>query len=338
MFLILKHRSNINNNAMKRIFLFTLIASIITSCNIEKKTISRLIQRGEFSQAVNMIEQKIEAENNLSEYELKSLQKQLHDIEAVTEEYTLSYDDVNEYLKSKIPDLSDVDMKKWENDYSLEYYLIDGKKQYYYNCVFDLFQVNENASKRANIKKNDKHDASKYPIETIQAFEKNSEFTKDINIAIRYFQDIRIMPNKSILKAWIPFVRENNYQSEPKIIHSNIKNFTLPSTRNLTSMIYFEHEIDKSFNSSSAWEEYFTNPYKDWIKSIKKLHFVNDTTFVFQFIYNYKSKGYYKNIEPENIKPYNSTNKEYSKYIKETVDNQFTPFLKIYLKKILEKN
>lgn len=314
---------------MRRYFvLFVFVASFIVSCNSDKESLDSLMNRGELTQALDVIEQRMQSGHNLEKDEISRLQKKRHDIEAVKEEYILTYQEVFEKLQVIIPDLSPEDIVNWEKDYSIEYYVIDGEKRYYYNCIFDLFQVNEEASERAKIEKKEAYDAAKYPLETIQAFKKDLAYAKHIHIAVRYFQDVSTMPDKALLKAWIPFVRANNYQSDIQILHSNIPNYILPDTESLTSMIYFEHEVDKSFNSSEAWAAYFTHPDKGWIKPMKKLPFVTDTTFVFQFVYRYKSEGFYKNIDSKEINPYHQTDKEYIKYTAETVDNQHTNLLK----------
>lgn len=308
-----------------------LIALLISySCNTETEKLDRLIQDGKISEAIELVHSKLENESKLSSEKIEVLQKKSHDLISIMNEYTLSYDDVFNELITKIPDLSAQDMKDWEDDYSLEYYLINGEKKYYYNCIFDLFQVNEDAAERAKIKQDESSESleTKLPLETILAFENDSILSKKITIVLRYFQNVTDLTDKSVLRAWIPFARENSLQSNIKIISSSIKKQELPKINNLTSMIYFDHIIDKTYNSNTDWEKYFTTPQKDWIKTIKKPPFVNDSTFVFQFIYKYESKAFYKQIAPEKIEIYKKTDVDYQTYIKETVNNQFTPYLK----------
>lgn len=323
----------------KGITLSLIVMALVISCNSETKKLDKLIQDGQLSKAIELIDLKLENKPKLSSEEVEALEKKLYDIKGVMYEYTLSYDDVYKQLKTQILDLSAQDMKEWKDDYSLEYYLIDGEIKYYGNCISDLFRVNKKASKRAKLKQNTESNVPNidYPLETIQSFDNDSILSKKINIAIRYFQDVKDFPDKSVLRAWIPYVRENKFQSNIEIIYSNINSFELPGKNNLTSMIYFEHIIDHAYNSNSDWVNTFTNPYKDWIKPMKKPSFVNDSTFVFQFIYNYDSKGYYKQIESEKIEPYKKTDADYQKYTKETVNNQFTPYLKKLSQEIVGK-
>lgn len=125
---------------MKSIYLL-LIAVILVSGNNETKELDQLIQNGEFSEAIQIIEFKLKNKATLSIKETNVLQGKLNEMLAVKREYTLTYAEVYEKLKTKITDLSERDMKSWTNDYSLEHYLIDGEIKYYRLCIFDLFKV-----------------------------------------------------------------------------------------------------------------------------------------------------------------------------------------------------
>ena len=312
---------------MKSISLVFIVV-LLFSCINETENLDRLIQNGEFSKAIKIIDSKLQNEASLSINEADKLQGKLHDLLAVKREYTLTYDEVYKKLKTKILDLSDLDMENWTDDYSLEHYLIDGEIKYYRLCIFDLYKVNKEAANRANITVNDLYDASIYPLETIACFDKDSVLTKNISVSFSYFQEIGSLSDKSVLRAWIPFVRENKFQSNIKVVHSSIEDITLPEENNLNSMIYFEKIIDKSHNSDSEWEKYITNPSQTWISPMKRPASIKDPTFVCQFIYEYESKSYYNIINPDEIKSYNTSDKDYQKYTAETESRLFTPYLK----------
>ena len=317
-----------------------IIAVIFFSCMNDTETIDRLIQNGEFTEAIRIIETRLQDKASLSIDEADILQGKLNDMLAVKREYTLSYAEVYEKLKTRIPDLSELDMDKWTDDYSLEHYLIDGENKYYRLCIFDLYKVNEEAAERANITVNDTYDASIFPLETIACFDKDSLLSKKISVSFTYFQELGGLPDKSVLRAWIPYVRENKFQSDIKVVHSSIEDYTLPEKDNMNSMIYFEKIIDKSHNSDSEWEKYITNPSQTWISPMKRPTSLKDPTFVCQFIYEYESRSYYNIINPDEIMPYNTNDRNYLKYTAETEAALFTPYLKDLSKKIIgdEKN
>lgn len=316
---------------------FAIVIAIFVSCNTKAEDLNRLLQKGELSKAVNLIDLKLQNKDKLSTHEIKILQKQLNDIQAVRREYTLSYDTVYKELKDKILDLSEADMNKWESDCSLEFYLIDGEKKYYSSCIYDLFRVNKEAARRAKIPEDEDYEASKYPLETITSFENDSVLSKKINIAFSYFQEIGSSPDQTLLKAWIPYVRENKFQSNIRLIHSSINNITFPKSDNLISMIYFEKVIDTKNNSNVEWRNYFAKPSQSWIRPMKKPASISDSTFICQFIYEYDSKGYYKNVNPGDIQPYDTSNQNYKKYTEETESNLFTSYLKNLSKEIVDK-
>lgn len=319
---------------MKSISLL-LIAVMLFSCVNETEKLDRLIHNGEFSEAIKIIEFKLQNDDTLSINETNLLLGKLNEMLAVKREYTLTYADVYKRLKTKITDVSYRDLVSWTKDYSLEYYLIDGENKYYRNCIYDLFRVNEDAAARANITDNDTYDASIYPLETITWFDKDSILSKKINVAFSYFQEIGSLSDKSVLRAWIPYVRENKFQSNIKLIHSSIKDIIIPEKDNLKSMIYFEKVIDKSHNSDAEWEKYIINPSQTWISPMKKPTSIKGPTFVCQFIYEYESKSYYNIINPRDIKPYDTSDQDYQKYTAETESRLFTPYLKKLSDKII---
>jgi transglutaminase-like putative cysteine protease len=314
---------------MRKIILSSsVIIALLISCNTKTDNLDQLIQNGNFSEAMKTIDLKLQNKTQLSSIEIEVLQKKQYDIQAVKNEYTLSYDDVYKKLKTQISDLSAQDMRDWKNDYSLEYYLIDGEIKYYYNCSYDLFQVNEEAANRAGIQNNSSYDYSKYPMETINALNKDTLFTKNVFVGFSFFQNLETIPLNGVLRVWIPFVRDNRFQKNIKIVDNNIKDFSMPKKELLTSMIYFEHKVTNGYNSYDEWDRFFTTPKYDWMYSIDKPEFVTDSTFLIQFIYQYTSRAYYNRININTLKSYNTNNSIYEKYTKETELNQFTDYLR----------
>jgi transglutaminase-like putative cysteine protease len=320
-----------------RILFALSVMALLVSCNNETGNLNRLVQNGKFSKAIEIINLKLQNKSKLSANEIARLQKNLNDIQAVKREYTLSRDTVYERLRVKIPDLSKSDMDRWEQDHSLECYLIDGEIKYYDRCIFDLIQVNKEAAGRAKMPEGKVNDASTYPLETIAAFEHDSVLSKTIDVGFAFFEETGSLPDQTSLKAWIPYVRENKFQSDIKIVHSSIAKMILPKSDDLTSMIYFEKVIDRNNNSNAEWRKYFTNPSQRWIRPMKNPALLSDSIFICQFIYEYESKGYYKNVNPRDIKPYNTSDKDYQKYTEETEDNLFTPYLRHMSKEITGK-
>ncbi len=190
--------------------------------------IVRLVQNCEFSKATKLIEFELQNKAKLSASEIKILQKNLSDIRAIERDYTLTHDAVYNKLKVKIPDLSEADMNKWEKDYSLEYYLIDGIKRYFSNCIYDLFQVNKEVARRAKVPEKEDYDAARYPAETINSFENGSVLSKKIDVAFSFFISIGSFPEGALLRAWIPYVRDNQFQSNINILHSTVNKIRLP--------------------------------------------------------------------------------------------------------------
>lgn len=299
------------------------------------KKIDSLIKAGCYSIALEQIERYLKEVNESDEDIHQRLLMKRYDILTVKHEYTLSRNDVFEKLKKKIPDVSVEDLDKWDKEYSLEYYNIEGEKKYYYNCVYDLFLLNKEAAIRAGENHQNSYDYSKYPLETINRIKNESEYSKKIYVGFSYFQNLDVIPQGGKLRAWIPYVRENKFQQDIKILNSNINDFNLPEKSNLTSMIYFEHQVNTGYNSNTEWDQIFTTPKYHWMYSIKKPEFVTDSTFLIQFVYQYSSKAFYKEIIRDSIRDYNTYQDTYRIYTKETLDNQHTAYLIQLAQKII---
>jgi hypothetical protein len=289
--------------------------------------VDALLDKGEFSQTGKWIELKLQNKSAWTALEIKIWEKYLADIKAVKREYPLSYADVFKELRALIPDLSERDMRKWEEDHSLEFHLIDGEKKYFSYCLPDLFKLNREAAGRAKIPARKTGDAARYPQETITSFENGVPLSKKIDISFGFFQDMGSLPDRTLLRAWIPYVRSNRFQSRIKIVRSSVENFVLPKDDGLTSMIYFEKVMDKKNNANREWARYWRQPSPSWISPFKKAERFDDSFFICHFVYEFESAGYYKNINPQDIRPGRIANPEFAKYTRETENNRFTLYL-----------
>jgi hypothetical protein len=312
-----------------------VVLSLAAGCTSRIGQSLELADKGEFSKATQVIENELQNKDGLSATEIRALQNNLKQMQAVEREYTLSHDSVYNQLKARISDLSETDMSNWENDHSLEYYMINGVKRYYSRCVFDLFQVNTEAARRAHIPEKQNDAAAQYPRETISSYDSGSVLSKKIYVGFSFFVETGNLPDRAALRAWIPYVRENDLQRNIKIIQSSIANTVLPTSADLVSMIYFKDAVDKTGGVNSNWREYFAHPAQSWIRPLKNPASISDSMFVCQFIYEYESKAYFRTIDPNTIQTYNIHNPVYEKYTGESIGYSYTPYLAALSKEII---
>lgn len=285
----------------------------------------QLIMDGEFTRALNRIEAALSRPARLSTKEKNHWRQAKSEIQAVQREYTLTRPEVAKTLRSKIPDLTEADLDRWERDGSLEFYLIEGAKKFYANCVSDLFLVNTEAARRAGIREDPAGDMARYPLETIGEFERGSGLPRKIQVSFSFFQETGTLPDRTLLKAWIPFVRENRFQTGIRIVHASEKNLVLPGKTRPAAMIYFEKMADKSCLSMNP-ESCFANPAPAWIKPLRNPVWLGGGTFVCQFIYEYESRGCYQKIDPGSVPSCRPADPAYASTA-ETGKIQFTPYL-----------
>ena len=79
-----------------------------------------------------MINNILETDHSLLPEQRKGLLFEIERMNRIKKDFTQTEEDVMEYIKKYIPEVTETDFRKWEKQGSLEFMLIDGKK-YYFN-------------------------------------------------------------------------------------------------------------------------------------------------------------------------------------------------------------
>ena len=235
--------------ARSYLILFILFFQIQTSFTQIPENIQKLIKKGEFSEAQQQM--RIHLVTNL---EMDASQKQeiLFEIERlarIKKDFTRSEKYILNYVKKYIPDATVNDLKKWEDEKSLEYWVIDGEKRYFKWAPQNLFRINKKLKK---IKK-EKDGPAEPPIynrlEDVREIIKEArttgkKFVNPVQVKVTYKLTVKkdVVPGGKIIRCWLPFPREiPQRQTNVKLLSSQPDQYIIANNEKyLQRTIYME--------------------------------------------------------------------------------------------------
>jgi hypothetical protein len=118
--------------------------------------IRRLVEIGDFSLAEKRIKKLLEDER-LPDIVRERLVYELERLRRVRFDYSLRKEDALALLKQEVRDFSEEDLRKWIEDGSIDFRLIDGEERFFRSFIPNLFRFNEDARKR-RVKAEDRTD------------------------------------------------------------------------------------------------------------------------------------------------------------------------------------
>jgi len=169
-------------------------------------------------------------------------------------DFNKNIDDILLEIKEIYPNVSEKDIKKWENSRALEFIEIDGKKRYFRRAARNLFRIDKEAKKlylekfgdeRAGrnefLKKNlQKKEQSPLLTSPIRGGTLPSFAGRDFTFNFRLTLAANAVPNGKIIRCWLPFPRQDVvYQQNIKLISVNSDKYQI-SENSVHQTIYFE--------------------------------------------------------------------------------------------------
>ena len=282
---------------MNRIFQFLLITLIIfgfLSCEKKRTDIEDLkyqFSNGNFRNATKMIEQL--RSSGISENQSEEIEIIESKIERIQLDFSKNESQIKDELNPWFPNLTNEQLRRWEEEKTLEMRIIDGERRYFKNAVSNLFRLDSEAkiikeSKEGKIV--DKLDA--FRLTNIS--ELLDEINKGVNILEephKFRIDFTIslkpdaIPAGETVRCWMPFPRESLPRQKNVILKSvNSDNYILADNKNLQRSLYFE---------------------KTTLAGIPT---------VFKYSAEFETAPQYIHIQPNDIKPYDKENENYQKY------------------------
>ena len=238
----------------------------------------------------------------------------------IRKDFRLTSDYILSYIQKYIPEANYDNLKEWENDGSLEYKIIDGKKYYFNRAHTNLFRINKEAKNRKElitgvIKDNLDEFLESYIPEVISTSEtRQSRFVKPLKVTLNYTLtiDSNAVPPGEIIRAWLPYPREGHErQSEINFVSANTKEFIIAGNENQQRTIYMEKIAEKNIPT------------------------------VFNYSVSYLAQAEYNSIDAQKVKPYDKTNTIYKEFTAEREPHiLFTDKIKTFSRQIVqdEKN
>ncbi len=265
------------------LILFCFILGIQLSCQKQATaTYPALITAGEFSAARNEIGNILTSDPSLDSKTHQKLLFEMERMDRIEKDFGTSREEVIEYIRTYIPDVSSEDMNRWEANKALEFMLIDGQKWYFNRAARNLFRIDMECKSvwakshplEGNSKKFDLDSHIRQVMET--CIKEGHKYVKPVRIKVHYTisVDANVVPENEAIRCWIPYPREiPDRQGDINYISSQPQDHFIADNKNLQRTVYLEKKA------------------------------VKDQQTVFFVTYEYTGYGSYINIDEEKVLP-----------------------------------
>lgn len=303
---------------MKSILIAIMLTTFIKA-QTQFDEINKLEQSGNFSKAIKMIDDKL-ANKDISFEEMFQLQYEKERLDRIKKDFNKTSEDVLKFVNKYYPNAKEKDLEKWENDGSLQYKIIDGKKWYFSRAASNLFRINKEAKKQKELVDGFQKDPLDAFLENYipQVLDESTNgqmsLVKPVTFKLNYTVtvDANAVPDGEIIKCWLPYPREG-HQRQVDIILLAVNNdeYVIASNDNPQRTLFMQRPAMK------------------------------DQPTIFNMVLEVKNYNKVNLILPELIKPYNKESGVYKNYtIERTPHIVFTDKVKKLSKQIVgdEKN
>ncbi|MCX8104940.1 MAG: transglutaminase-like domain-containing protein [Ignavibacterium album] len=237
---------------MKTILLTIMLSTLILS-QTKFEDINLLVKSGEYTKAAQLIDEKIST-MKLTHEEIFQLQFEKERLDRIRKDFNKTAEDVLKYVRKYYPNATETDLKKWEEDGSLEYKSIDGKKWYFARAASNLFRINKEAKKQ----KESVDGFAKDPLDVFlesyipkvldESANSQEKLVKPVTMKLNYTVTVKPnqVPHGEVIRCWLPYPRESHErQQNIKLLGINADEYVIASNDNLQRTIYFEKVAQK---------------------------------------------------------------------------------------------
>lgn len=304
---------------MKNILILLVMFTSFISAQTNLTDINQLVHSGEFKKATEMIDKKLQSTEINSE-EFFQLQFEKERMERIRKDFNKTAEDVLKFVNKYYPDAKGKDLEKWENDGSLEYKVIDGKKWYFSRAASNFFRINKEAKKQKELVDGFQKDPLDAFLEDYipqvldEAANGQESLVKPVRFKLNYTVtvDANAVPDGEIIKCWLPFPREGHQrQVDVKLLAVNNNEYVIASNDNPQRTLFMQRPAMK------------------------------DQPTIFNMVLELTNYNEANLIIPELVKPYNKESGLFKNHTKENAPHiVFTDKIKNLSKEIVgeEKN
>lgn len=231
-------------------------------------------------------------------------------------DFCLTEAQVKDYIRKYIPDVTDEQMRKWEDDKSLEYMVLDGEKRYFRNAGPNLFRLDslcrdiKLAKEGKVVSGSEKVNKENLPeiISSVKESGQSLGAPKRMRVTYTLTVDTNAVPAGEIVRCWLPYPRADiKRQQGVKLISTSEPEFLLSPETCAHSTLYMEKRATL------------------------------DEPTVFSETFEYTSYGEWHNLKPEDVQPYDTTTALYKEYTAEREKHIiFSPRLRELASKLTE--
>jgi len=246
-----------------------LITGAWMSCSQPTTDYIALIQNGEFAQAESYIREELDRNANLSPVTRLEMQFEIERIARIRKDFTIDAKRVLDHVHKYLPGATQADLRRWEQDKSLEAMVIDGQKRYFKYAHYNLFRINpELKAIKATVDAAQSPATEKFALdqhlqEVISAAKVSGEPSGN-PVRFRIRQVITVpkgmVPAGYPIRCWIPFPREiDGRQDHIEICATEPATHILADNQNLQRTIYFERIAQADQDAEFSVEYTYTS-------------------------------------------------------------------------------
>lgn len=164
-------------------------------------------------------------------------------------DFCLSESQVKGYIRKYIPDVTDEQMRRWEESKALECMLLDGEKRYFRNAGPNLFRI-DSACYTVKVAKegivpteSEKVNQTHLPL-VIEAVKKTGHTLvepKRMRITYTLTVDTNAVPAGETVRCWLPYPRTDQARQQGvKLLHTSEADYQLSPASHPHSTLYME--------------------------------------------------------------------------------------------------
>ena len=223
-------------------------------------------------------------------------------------DFCLTEQQVKDYIRKYIPEVTDEQMRRWEETRALECMWLDGEKRYFINAGPNLFRIDSACRDRKLAKEGvivggaERVNAENVP--AIIRAAKDSARTmvqpKRMRVTYTLTVDTNAVPAGEVVRCWLPFPRTDvARQQDVKLLGTSEPEYVLAPQDCAHSTLYMEKRA------------------------------VQGRPTVFSETFEYTSYGEWHDLGPKDVEPYDTTSRFYREYTAEREKHVvFTPRLR----------
>ena len=212
-------------------------------------------------------------------------------------DFCLTEAQVKDYIRRYIPDVTDEQMRHWEETRALECMVLDGEKRYFRNAGPNLFRIDSLCRERKlamegeQASTSDRVNAENLP-EILAATDGRGDSClaapKRMRVTYTLTVDTNAVPAGEVVRCWLPFPRTDiPRQQDVKLIAASEPSYTLTTEGTAHSTLYMEKRA------------------------------VSGQPTVFSETFEYTSYGEWHDIRPSDVQPYDTSSELYKYYTSE---------------------